>query len=285
MSGPAASVVDWLTTDPGRTGLFTDYDGTLSPIVTIPEDAVPLPGAVESLHTLAGRLAAVGIVSGRPVRFLVERLGPAAADGLIHCYGLHGLEHSTGAGIDIAAAALTWQPVLEEVVEEALAAAPPGVAVEDKAFGVTLHWRRAADAASAARAGQGLADSLAAEHRLVVRPGRASVELVPPVGIDKGSVLLEWGDRLRDAGMPHTLPRLAFMGDDVGDELGFEALASLVRSGRAEALRIAVSSPEAPVGLLASADVVLSGPEEVAEVLSESAARLAGPADGRPGGG
>ena len=33
--------------DPGAAGVFTDFDGTLAPIVEVPEDARPLDGSVE----------------------------------------------------------------------------------------------------------------------------------------------------------------------------------------------------------------------------------------------
>ena len=70
-----SGAVSWLSADPDHTALFTDFDGTLSPIVARPELARPLTGATESLKRLASRLAVVGVVSGRPVGFLVDRLG------------------------------------------------------------------------------------------------------------------------------------------------------------------------------------------------------------------
>ena len=277
-----AGIIAWLTELPARTGLFTDFDGTLAPIVSDPAAAAPVSGVVASLHLLAGRLAAVGVVSGRPARFLADQLALGTAPGPIHAYGLHGLEHTTGAEsaegaegaeVEVAATAVAWKPVLEAARDEALRDAPIGVAVEDKGLGVTLHWRNAREQLGTAAAGRALGEHLAARHALVARPGRASIELVPPIGIDKGTVLLEWGERLASrAAQP--LARLAFFGDDAGDELGFEALESLARSGRVEVLRAAVASPEAPASLLERADVVLAGPSEVAAVLAGAAEAL-----------
>jgi len=71
MPGPLAPLVD----RPSASGVFTDYDGTLAPIVDDPERAEPLPGAVDALARLARRYARVGVISGRPGAWLAARLG------------------------------------------------------------------------------------------------------------------------------------------------------------------------------------------------------------------
>ena len=55
-----------LRDDPRGTGVFTDFDGTLAPIVDDPASALPLPGVVDALEALAGRYGRVGVISGRP---------------------------------------------------------------------------------------------------------------------------------------------------------------------------------------------------------------------------
>jgi trehalose 6-phosphate phosphatase len=52
--------------------LCLDFDGTLAPIVDDPDQARPLPGVVDLLGALAGRFAAVALVSGRPAAYLAE---------------------------------------------------------------------------------------------------------------------------------------------------------------------------------------------------------------------
>ena len=265
-AGTPAEAVAWLAERPSATGLFTDFDGTLSPVVAHPEDAEALPGVVESLGHLAARLAVVGVVSGRPAGFLVRRI---RAEG-VHLYGLHGVELATGSvtgdgAVEVLPGAVAWREALAAASSTARAQAPDGVEVEDKRFGLTLHWRNAADRARAATGAVALAEELAGPAGLLVRAGKASVELVPPIGVDKGSVVAEWANRVE---------RVSFLGDDVSDLLAFGALEEVRARGRTSTLKIAVTSPEAPPELLERADLVLSGPEEAARLLARLAERL-----------
>jgi trehalose 6-phosphate phosphatase len=283
-----ADVVAWLSAEPDRTALFTDYDGTLSPIVARPERARPLPGAARSLRRLASHLAVVGIVSGRPVEFLVDRLEleallppPAISPGGgssglhaygLHAYGLHGLEHWSGSGtIEIEPAVLAWRDPVASARDGARLAALPGVEVEDKVYGVTVHWRNAPDPAVVEARAAMLAGELAAAHGLLARPGKASVELVPPVGVDKGTVMRRWGGDGR-------ILRIGYLGDDVSDLLAFDALDSLAAEGGPRSLKVAITGPDAPPALLESADLVLGSPAAAVELLARLAESLDAPA-------
>ncbi len=277
-----AGAVAWLGADPGRTALFTDYDGTLSPIVARPGAARPLPGATEALKQLASRLAVVGVVSGRPVEFLADRLGldvppngePGSPDEerpVLHAYGLHGLQHRGRDGsIEIEPAVLAWQQAVGTARDGARLAALPGVEVEDKVYGVTIHWRNAPDPAAIEPAAFALARELAAATGLLVRPGKRSVELVPPVGVDKGTVVQRWGEDGR-------VGRIGFLGDDTSDLLAFEALDSLTAEEGLQALKVAVTSPEAPPALLESADLILASPADAVELIRRLAQFLDAP--------
>ena len=141
MSGPgdAAALLPELlrplAAEPARAALFLDFDGTLSAVVKDPRDAVPLPGVPALLAELAVPFALVAVISGRPTAFLDEALG--APPG-VELAGLYGLERALqGAAHD------TWASVIDEVVAEARATAPPGVYVEPKGLTVTLHFRLA----------------------------------------------------------------------------------------------------------------------------------------------
>jgi trehalose 6-phosphate phosphatase len=274
----ATEAVDWLAASPPVTALFTDFDGTLSPIVARPEIAAPLPGVPEVLKALAYRLHVVAVVSGRPATWLVEQLGltPAAPPvsavrgapgGVVEAYGLHGLEHTRGGPIELAEGATAWQEAAAAARDAARAAAVPEVEIEDKLYGVTLHWRGAADQQAVSEQATRLGERLAASTGLLQRAGKASLELVAPIGIDKGSVVRAWG---------HTagVERLAFFGDDVSDLSAFDAIDELTTSGEIAGLKVAVTGHEAPEELLNRADLILDAPEAALQLLIELAERL-----------
>src|SRR5262249_19158482 len=81
----------WLAS-PAPAGVFLDFDGPLAPIVEVPEDARPLPGAAALLGQLAERYRRVAVVSGRPLAFLLDHLGASA--GHAELVGLYGLERA-----------------------------------------------------------------------------------------------------------------------------------------------------------------------------------------------
>jgi len=289
-----SEAADWLAASPSTTALFSDFDGTLSPIVRRPEDAHPLPGVPELLKRLAAHMLVVAVVSGRPAAWLAEQLelraggdgpggqlelqagGDGPGGGVVQAYGLHGLERWTTHGIELDEAATRWQAAVAEARSSAEAAALPGVEVEDKRFGVTLHWRSAGDQERAGELAAHLAERLANATGLTPRAGKFSLELVPPIGIDKGTVVQRCVERV-------TARRVAFLGDDISDVLAFVAIDRLLAGHGSETplgagLKIAVAGDEVPDELIARADLVLSGPEEALRLLVELAHRLEEPA-------
>lgn len=268
----ASTALDWLASLPSRTALFTDFDGTLSRIVLHPELAEPLPGVPGILKRLARHLRVVGVASGRPAAWLVEQLALASAGGgasgpAIEAYGLHGVERAAGADIEVAEAARAWLPAVASARDEAVRAAVPEMVVEDKTYSLTLHWRSAADPAAVSEQAGELATRLSSRTGLLCRPGKASLELVAPIGIDKGTVVAHWGGV---AGVD----RMAFLGDDLSDLPAFAAIDELVASGGIAGLKVAVSGSEAPAALLEGADLVLGAPEEAVQLLADLADRL-----------
>lgn len=122
--------------DPATAGIFSDFDGTLSPIVADPELAEPLPGIAPLLGELARRYRVVAVVSGRPVEFLAAHL-PAS----ILLAGLYGLEVQHLGEPQTDPEAERWRTVVSAAATRIRAAAPPGVLVEPKGLSVTFHYR------------------------------------------------------------------------------------------------------------------------------------------------
>ena len=240
--------------DPMSAAILTDFDGTLSPIVTDPQAAAPLPGAVDVLRALGERLALVGVVSGRPVAYLRQQLGDE-----LWLSGLYGLESYSGGALVELPEAAEWREVVTVATQRAAAAF--GGAVEPKGLSLTVHFRAEPELGPAVRA---WADDEATRSGLVVRPAKASIELHPPVPADKGSVVERAAAGLR---------AVCFLGDDVGDLPAFAALDRLATAG-VHVVKVAVSTEEAPVAVLDRADVVVDGPEGALALLAWLAGEL-----------
>lgn len=253
-SGPLGPRLAAVASHAPQAAVLTDFDGTLAPVVDDPYGARPLPGASSVLASLAERYRRVAVVSGRPVAFLVEHLGlegrgrEGGRGAFPMAYGLYGLEWADGDGLHVHPEAPHWRSEVGAAAERAEAAHPAGVIVENKGLAVTLHWRTAEGQAGWARA---FAKAEAEGRGLVCHPGRKSVELRPPVGADKGSVVEALCEGLEAA---------CFFGDDRGDVPAFDALTRLASGGSFVACRVAVRSPEMPSQLADAADTVVDGP-------------------------
>jgi trehalose 6-phosphate phosphatase len=243
--------------------LCLDFDGTLSPVVDDPQAARPLQGVVELLEPLARRFAAVALISGRPAPYLAEHV---AATG-VRYLGLYGLQEMYEGQVRV-------DPRLEEARPRVAAAAAAlrdspavresGAWLEDKVYAIAVHTRRVPDRDRWTEPVDQLARQIAEEYGLELIPGKLVWELRPPVRSDKG-------DAVRRVVAESGARAVVVVGDDLGDLPAFAAVAGLAAEGH-DGLRVAVRSEEAPAQLLASADVVLEGPEGVLDFLRRLAA-------------
>jgi trehalose 6-phosphate phosphatase len=252
-------VLEPFIADPARSVVIVDFDGTLAPIVADPPAAQPLPEAAATLGRLARCVGRVAVVSGRPLDFLRHWL---PVDGLA-LFGQYGVERLEGDEVTTAPGVDRWAGAVRRAAEEAESALP-GLFVERKgSVAVALHWRKQPDLEEAATA---LGRHLAADHELRLEPGRQTLELRPPLDVDKGTATGELC-----AGASAAL----FMGDDRGDLAAFAVLGRLTAEGRlTHALRVAVRSSETPGELLECADLAVDGPAGALALLDQLAERL-----------
>ena len=236
-----------LSADPMRTGIFVDFDGTLSAIVDHPEEARLVDGAREVLEDLAKTFAVVAVVSGRALEDLRTRV---KARGVLHA-GAYGRERSDQT---MRRRTEGWETVA--FAARAAVSRLPGVVLERKGAGIALHHRGAPELRDQVEA---IARTLADEYSLDVKPGRMVFELVVP-GPGKGDAIAALIDQ-------RGIDRALVAGDDWGDLEGFVAL----RASGVDAVIVAVASDEAPPGLTDPADIVVSGPSQLVDLLARLA--------------
>jgi trehalose 6-phosphate phosphatase len=247
------AMIDALAERPGETAILVDYDGALAPIVDLPDDAVPLPAALEALRRLAGLVGRVGIVSGRPVDFLARHVD---VPGLVVA-GLYGMELLVNGERTVDPRVVPYGDAVVAAADEADARLPAVIVERKSGVSVTLHWRTHPERAEEVIA---VAADLARQYGLAELRTRAAIELRPPVAIDKGTAI----DALVEGYVVG-----AFAGDDTGDLPAFAALGRAAADGRIErAVRIGVRSPEMPVALSEAVDGLVDGPAGLADLLA-----------------
>jgi trehalose 6-phosphate phosphatase len=233
-----------------RLAVFLDYDGTLTPIVSHPENAWLSESMRETLRSLAGRLP-IAVLSGRD---LDDVRGRVHVDGIVYA-GSHGFDIAGAGGLrrELGAAYLPVLDAAERELREALDEIP-GAQLERKHFSVAAHYRNVSqeDAFKVALA----VDAVAEKHRELRRiNGKKVYELLPDIDWNKGRAvlwLLETLELERGNAMP------IYIGDDRTDEDAFRAL---------EKRGVGILVSEQPQ--VTAANYALRNPEEVERFLEE----------------
>jgi alpha,alpha-trehalase len=200
----------------GRLAVFLDYDGTLTRIVSHPENAGLSDSMRETLRELVAR-APVSILSGRDLADVRRRVN---IDGIVYA-GSHGFDIAGPRGLrrELGAEFLPELDLAEKELREGLDDIS-GARVERKRFSIAAHYRNVMedDAFRVALA----VDAVAARHRELRRiDGKKVYELLPDIDWNKGKAvlwLLETLDLVRGKVLP------IFIGDDRTDEDAFRAL-------------------------------------------------------------
>jgi alpha,alpha-trehalase len=197
--------------------LFTDYDGTLTPIVDQPEEARLDEEMRAHLQSLS-RHCSVAIVSGRDLK------------DVQHMVGLHNLYYAGSHGFDIAGPGdlHMQQPDAQESLPELDQAEEQlrqhlkdmqGVKLERKGFAIAIHYRNAEVPTEDI---EKVVDEVNTQAKtLRKKSGKKIFELQPDVDWDKGHAI-EWLMKKLGLTPPQVVPM--YLGDDTTDEDAFRAL-------------------------------------------------------------
>lgn len=247
--------LELLRADPRNTGVFLDFDGTLSPVVPDPDAAAIVTGAREVLEELARRYAIVAFISGRGAKDLRSRVGAAGP----RYFGLYGAEEMTDAGLEQSPLASQWRQSATALAAGALAVIDAhllvGCEVELKDLAVSVHFRGTGreeppeslmEWARTAAAAEGFRSGI----------GRKVIELRPQA-VSKAETF----QRLAlEAGVNNAL----VAGDDAADVEMMRRAEELMRG---VVVRVGMRSPEEPEGLADQADVQVGSPAELVSTL------------------
>ncbi len=199
---------------------FLDYDGTLTPIVNKPEDAVLSDSMRDTLAKLA-ELFTVAIVTGRDVEDVQQLVG---LDNLIYS-GSHGyittgpdgmyMEHERSDEI------IALLDMVEKDLHDLMDNRVEGVQIERKRYAIAVHYRNAEEK-DVPFVYQVVERLLERHDGLKTGEGKKIVEIKPDIDWHKGKAVRWIMDKLGVSDKPGLLP--LFIGDDVTDEDAFRAL-------------------------------------------------------------
>ena len=200
----------------GRVAVFLDYDGTLTPIVSQPENAWLSDSMRQTLQELAAQTP-VAILSGRDLDDVRQRAG---IDDIVYA-GSHGFDIAGPHGLrrQMATEFLPKLDTVENELHKRLDGIS-GALVERKRFSIAAHYRNVKEE-DIPRVKRPIAEA-AARHRELRRiDGKKVYELLPDIEWDKGKAVL-W--LLEALGLDRENSRSIYIGDDVTDEDAFRAL-------------------------------------------------------------
>ena len=195
--------------------VFLDYDGTLTPIVDTPDQALLAPEVRRTLVRLTTTVL-TGIISGRDlhdVRHLVQ------VEGLLYA-GSHGFDIQLPEGRRIQPHPPSQDLDQAEQDLRLSLGDLSGIMLERKRFSLAIHFRLASEAEEKEMRRR-LKPALALFSSLRFFEGKKVIEVQPDLEWDKGQALLHV---LQQVAQPARKLFPLYLGDDTTDETAFAVL-------------------------------------------------------------
>ena len=204
--------------------LLSDYDGTLTPIVSRPVDAILSSEARDKLNQLSERPNfSVGIISGRSLSDIKMMVGLKG----IYYAGNHGLEIE-GPGLNfVSPPARDAQSQIKDLSGQLSArlGSIEGVIIEDKGLSLSVHYRlvKEGEEKTIGDIFHQITTPWLNEGKIRVTSGKKVWEVRPPIDWNKGKAVETIIREIKKS--PESKQPLAlYLGDDTTDEDAFKVL-------------------------------------------------------------
>lgn len=202
-----------------RVVLFSDFDGTLAPIRSRPEEVKLARRTRHLLKRIAADSTPVGVISGRPLDDVKRRVGVRG----IWYVGAHGAMLEGPGGLRYSRVSRRHRVEIARVrawLKPRLAGIR-GIWLEDKQVSLAIHYRGASR--RSAEFGEVLVCEALSEHPgLYLMAGKKVWEILPDERLHKWAAL-DWILRRETRGV-HRGWLTFYLGDDVTDERVFQKL-------------------------------------------------------------
>jgi len=241
-----------------NSAIITDIDGTISEIVATPSQAVVHPEIKDTMEKIADKFKYTGVMTGRSINNALEMVG---SKKLIYI-GNHGLEQYKNGKIIIDPEVNKYIPLIKKLAEdiEKQLSEYNCILFQDKKLSFTVHYRLCENGEEIRKKALKAIKSIKESKSLKIAEGRKVIEIRPPIGHDKGTILQKF---ISD----NNIKKIIYLGDDITDSDAFKKLNELKDKKGVESFTIVVISKETPNYVKESADFYVNSVGEVHKFL------------------
>ena len=234
--------------------VITDIDGTISEIVPTPSQAVVSQEIKNTMEKIADKFKFTGVMTGRSINNALEMVG---SKKLIYI-GNHGLEQYKNGNISVDPEVKEYIPLIKKLANDIKKQLGKYECIlfQDKELSFTVHYRLCENGDKIRKKVLKVIKGIKESKSLKIAEGRKVIEIRPPVGHDKGTILQKF---ISD----NKIKKIIYLGDDITDADAFIKLKELKNKGEVESFTIMVISKETPDYVKESADFYVKSVDEV----------------------
>lgn len=238
--------------------VITDIDGTISEITSEPSAAKISPNMRNVLLVLSSKLKFMGVLTGRDIN---DAQNIIKLKKIVYM-GNHGLQRIKNGEIVTDSRVNAYIPIIKEIYGELShkLKCSKGFSFDYKTLSLTVHYNECNPKCRAKKEILDTISTLSLGKFVKVIEGRDLLEIRPPVGDDKGTVLQKFISE-------NHIKKIIYLGDDVNDVCAFKKLKELSQKHEVTGISIAVNSKEVPEHVKESANFYVENVRETFKFL------------------
>ncbi|MDD3985478.1 MAG: trehalose-phosphatase [Methanobacterium sp.] len=233
--------------------VITDIDGTISEIGPEPKNATITPEMRNLLLDLSSKYKYIGVLTGRDINDAIDII---KLEKIVYM-GNHGLQQIKNGKIITDPRIESYIPIIKEISRELHQRFEniTGISFNYKKLSLTVHYNNCNSKNKAKKELLNTIYNLKKGKLVKIIEGRELLEIRPPVGYDKGSVLHEFISE-------NHIKKIIYIGDDINDISAFRKLKELSEKNEVKGISIAVNSIGTPEEVKESANFYVENVKE-----------------------